>query len=65
MPPQPEPSIKDLVSKTVADAQRLAKAQAALQGAIREIGAKELLAMDGIAKLSVVGIGMRSHSGVA
>lgn len=30
MPPQPEPSIKDLVSKTVADAQRLAKAQAAL-----------------------------------
>jgi aspartate kinase len=43
----------------------LPKAQAALQGAIREIGAKELLAMDGIAKLSVVGIGMRSHSGVA
>ena len=43
----------------------LPKAQAALQGAISEIGAKELLAMDGIAKLSVVGIGMRSHSGVA
>jgi Flp pilus assembly protein TadB len=30
MPPQPQPSIKDLVNKTVADAQRLAKAQAAL-----------------------------------
>lgn len=30
MPPQPQPSIKDLVGKTVADAQRLAKAQAAL-----------------------------------
>ena len=30
MPPQPQPSIKDLVTKTVADAQRLAKAQAAL-----------------------------------
>jgi hypothetical protein len=30
MPPQPEPSIKDLVTKTVADAQRLAKAQTAL-----------------------------------
>ena len=32
MPPQPkdQPSIKELVTKTVADAQRLAKAQAAL-----------------------------------
>jgi len=30
MPPLPQPSIKDLVNKTVADAQRLAKAQAAL-----------------------------------
>jgi len=30
MPPQPQPSIKALVTKTVADAQRLAKAQAAL-----------------------------------
>jgi Flp pilus assembly protein TadB len=30
MPPQPQPSIKDLVTKTVADAQRLAKAQADL-----------------------------------
>lgn len=30
MPPQPQPSLKELVSKTVADAQRLAKAQATL-----------------------------------
>lgn len=30
MPPQPEPSIKALVEKTVADAKRLANAQAAL-----------------------------------
>ena len=32
---------------------------------MKEIGARELIAQDGIAKLSVVGIGMRSHSGVA
>ena len=30
MPPAPHPSLKDLVAKTVADAQRLAKAQMAL-----------------------------------
>ncbi|MFN8172237.1 MAG: phage holin family protein [Candidatus Nanopelagicales bacterium] len=30
MPPHAEPSLKDLVAKTAADAQRLAKAQAAL-----------------------------------
>ena len=30
MPPQPEPSIKELVAKTAAEAQRLAKAQTAL-----------------------------------
>ena len=30
MPPQPQPSIKALVTKSVADAQRLAKAQMAL-----------------------------------
>ena len=43
----------------------LPKAQAALEPILREIGARDLLAKDGIAKLSVVGIGMRSHSGVA
>ncbi len=31
----------------------------------REIGAKRLISHGGVAKLSVVGIGMRSHSGVA
>jgi len=31
----------------------------------KEIGAGEVIKKDGIAKLSVVGIGMRSHSGVA
>jgi aspartate kinase len=40
-------------------AQKVIEAQAAL------IGAKGHKAQDGIAKLSVVGIGMRSHSGVA
>ncbi len=43
----------------------LPKAKSALEPLVREIGAKELIAQDGIAKLSVVGIGMRSHSGVA
>lgn len=43
----------------------LAKAKLALEPVVKEIGAKQLLAQDGIAKLSVVGIGMRSHSGVA
>ena len=40
-------------------------ATAALEPVIREVGAKEMRAQDGIAKLSIVGIGMRSHSGVA
>jgi aspartate kinase len=43
----------------------LPKAKAALETAVREIGAQSVAATDGIAKLSVVGIGMRSHSGVA
>lgn len=36
-----------------------------LDAAVKEIGAGEIVKQDGIAKLSVVGIGMRSHSGVA
>ena len=32
---------------------------------VKEIGAGEIVKRDSIAKLSVVGIGMRSHSGVA
>ncbi len=43
----------------------LPKAQAALASVIAGIGAGTLVAKDGIAKLSVVGIGMCSHSGVA
>jgi len=43
----------------------LPKAEQALCPIVKEIGALDLIALDGIAKLSVVGIGMRSHSGVA
>ncbi len=43
----------------------LPKAQAALAPVVLEVGASGLHAQDGIAKLSIVGIGMRSHSGVA
>jgi len=41
MPPQPQPSIKDLVSKTASDAQRLARAQMALlQAEMADSGGK-------------------------
>ncbi len=43
----------------------LEKARQALEPVVQEIGARGLTAKGGIAKLSVVGIGMRSHSGVA
>lgn len=44
----------------------LAKARRALDPLLQELGEEATLdATDGIAKLSVVGIGMRSHSGVA
>lgn len=43
----------------------LSKAESVLQPVVSEIGAGEIATQDGIAKLSVVGIGMRSHSGVA
>jgi aspartate kinase len=36
-----------------------------LDAVVKDIGAGEIAKRDGIAKLSVVGIGMRSHSGVA
>jgi aspartate kinase len=42
----------------------LPKAEKALESVKAELG-KGIVAQDGIAKLSVVGIGMRSHSGVA
>jgi aspartate kinase len=43
----------------------LQKAGKALRPVVEEIVPSDLIAQDGIAKLSVVGIGMRSHSGVA
>lgn len=43
----------------------LEKMGATLDRVVKEIGAGEIAKRDGIAKLSVVGIGMRSHSGVA
>ena len=43
----------------------LPKTQQALAGVAKELGAKEISTLNGIAKLSIVGIGMRSHSGVA
>ncbi|PYK09952.1 MAG: aspartate kinase [Verrucomicrobia bacterium] len=43
----------------------LENARTILMPVIGQIGAKRLNTMSGVAKLSVVGIGMRSHSGVA
>src|SRR6184192_270705 len=43
----------------------LENARKILMPVVGEIGAKRLNTMSGVAKLSVVGIGMRSHSGVA
>jgi aspartate kinase len=43
----------------------LVKTKKALESVISEIAAKEIVTEEGIAKLSIVGIGMRSHSGVA
>jgi aspartate kinase len=43
----------------------LQKAKKTIEALIKEIGAKGVTSTEGIAKLSVVGIGMRSHSGVA
>jgi aspartate kinase len=43
----------------------LIKVGPVLESVVREIGAGAMVSREGIAKLSVVGIGMRSHSGVA
>src|SRR6201994_3647453 len=53
----------DISFTTLAD--ELPKIEKHLDPIVREIGAKGFAAQAGIAKLSVVGIGMRSHSGVA
>ncbi len=44
---------------------RTSRGRAALRPVVDAVGAAASTARDGIAKLSVVGIGMRSHSGVA
>ncbi|PTY04199.1 aspartate kinase [Verrucomicrobia bacterium LW23] len=43
----------------------LARARKVIDPVVAEVGAREYTAKDGISKLSVVGIGMRSHGGVA
>ncbi len=43
----------------------LARAQATLEGARPELGFEAILADPDVAKISVVGVGMRSHAGVA
>lgn len=43
----------------------LARAQAVLEQAREKVGFAELIADPGVAKISVVGVGMRSHAGVA
>jgi aspartate kinase len=52
------------ISFTVSDTDA-AKAAKVLQPIVKEIGARDVLSAGEIAKLSVVGIGMRSHPGVA
>jgi aspartate kinase len=41
------------------------KAKTALEAVVKEIGAGGLETQEGIAKLSIIGVGMRSHGGVA
>jgi aspartate kinase len=41
------------------------KAKELVQGVAKEIGADQVLGDDRIAKVSIVGLGMRTHSGVA
>jgi aspartate kinase len=41
------------------------KAKGTLESVVKEIGAGSLETQEGIAKLSVIGVGMRSHGGVA
>lgn len=52
------------ISFTV-DKPDLLKARTVLEGLRTEIGHREVLADEGIGKVSIVGVGMRSHTGVA
>ncbi len=47
------------------DKPELLKAKKVIEGLKKEIGYKEVIANEGIGKLSIVGVGMRSHPGVA
>lgn len=52
------------ISFTV-DKAEVAKAKNVMESVVKELGAERVTTLDNIAKLSVVGVGMRSHSGVA
>ncbi len=41
------------------------KAVSVLEGVAKEVGARQVLSDDKVAKVSIVGVGMRSHAGVA
>ncbi|HEX7762629.1 MAG TPA: aspartate kinase [Cellvibrio sp.] len=43
----------------------MSKAVSVLEGVAKEIGAREVRSDDKVAKVSIVGVGMRSHAGVA
>jgi aspartate kinase len=43
----------------------MSKAEKVLSGIAEDLGAREVQSDDGIAKVSIVGVGMRSHAGVA
>ncbi|HWV14908.1 MAG TPA: aspartate kinase [Cellvibrio sp.] len=43
----------------------MSKAVAVLEGVAKEIGARQVRSNDKVAKVSIVGVGMRSHAGVA
>ena len=43
----------------------LSKARRTVEPVVKEVGAAGMVAQEGVAKISVVGIGMRSHGGVA
>ena len=43
----------------------MAKAESILQATAKELGAREVTTDSKIAKVSIVGVGMRSHAGVA
>jgi aspartate kinase len=43
----------------------MAKAKSVLDSIIKDLGAREVATDDGVVKVSLVGVGMRSHSGVA